>query len=160
MTLSQALEASVPHPFTGALDTAVQSLIDRDHHLLGNARVNERALSFRLALHLQAQLPDWDVDCEYNGWATPCHAMKHVVTPTHAAATEARTIYPDIAVHRRDTGHNLALIEVVKSESRFGHHQDMKKLKAYKAQMGYEFALLLTLGVGDDAGTHHVEVIV
>ncbi|MCG7598639.1 hypothetical protein MHM84_02455 [Halomonas sp. McH1-25] len=160
MTFSQATEVPLAHPFIEALDLALHQLAAKDRCLLDNDRINERALSFRLAMHLQAHLPSWEIDCEYNGWDVPCHAMKHVVTPTHAAATEARTVFPDIAVHRRETGQRLALIEIVKSGSRFGKHQDTKKLKAYKTQMGYEFALLLTLGVGADAGSHYAEVIV
>ncbi len=140
------------------LGRALHTLVEKDGFLLQNA-TNERAISFRLAMHLQALFPDWDVDCEYNCWETPCRPMRHMITPTDAAATEARTIYPDIAIHRRGTAENLAAIEIAKSTSRFGKHQDIKKLKAYQQQMGYRHAVLLTVGVGDDIDDNRVEIM-
>ncbi|GHA84359.1 hypothetical protein [Modicisalibacter luteus] len=161
MTLLQAIEA-IPEEndtsFLQHLDSAVQQLVEKDRFILQES-VNERAVTFRLAIYLQERFPDWHVDCEYNCWETSCRAMRQMITATNAAATEARTIYPDIVIHQRGTSRNLAAIEIAKSSSRFGKHQDLKKLRAYKTQMQYQHAVLLNIGVGSEIGNDKVEVV-
>ncbi|SHF10691.1 hypothetical protein SAMN02745148_01791 [Modicisalibacter ilicicola DSM 19980] len=158
MSHLRVLRTTSEDTFLETLDQALQTLIEQDRFLLRKG-ANERAISFRLALHLQALLPEWNVDCEYNCWEKPCHYMKQVVTSTTSAATEARTIYPDIVVHKRGTAENLAAIEIAKSTNPFGVHQDIKKLKAYRSQLGYQLTLLLSIGVDDDIGSSQIEVI-
>nr|WP_299239829.1 hypothetical protein [uncultured Halomonas sp.] len=158
MSQSTVSKTKPDSAFRETLDQALKTLIEQDRFLL-KTHANERAISFRLAMHLQTLLPEWNVDCEYNCWETPCHYMKHVVTGTTSAATEARTIFPDIVIHRRGTSENLAAIEIAKSTNRFSTHQDIKKLKAYKKQLGYQHALLLSIGVDDDIDNSQVEVI-
>lgn len=158
MSHLHVLKPTSDTPFRETLDQALQTLIEQDRFLLKTS-ANERAISFRLALHLQALLPEWNVDCEYNCWETPCHYMQQVITSTSSAATEARTIFPDIVIHRRGTAENLAVIEIAKSTNRFNIHQDVKKLKAYKMQLGYQHALLVSIGVDDEIGTSQVEAV-
>ena len=158
MSHLQVLQTTSEETYLETLDQALQTLIEQDRSLLKRG-ANERAISFRLALHLQMRLPEWHVDCEYNCWEKPCHYMQQVITSTTSAATEARTSYPDIVIHRRGTTENLAVIEIAKSTNRFGIHQDIKKLRAYKAQLGYQHALLLSIGVDDDIGSSQVEAI-
>jgi hypothetical protein len=44
---------------------ALSDLLTHDCHLL-NVDPNERSITFRFAIYLQARLPDWTVDCEFN----------------------------------------------------------------------------------------------
>lgn len=158
MTLSQANKTASETAFLEYLDQALHTLTERDTYLLRKA-ANERAISFRLAIHLQMLFPNWDVDCEYNCWESSGKRMNHIITTTNTAATEARTIYPDIVIHKRGTSQNLAAIEISKSTNDFGKHQDIKKLKAYKAQIGYAYAVLLTIGVDDDIDNNRIEIM-
>jgi hypothetical protein len=47
------------------LGREIEKLCQRDLILIQND-VNERSISHRLALYLQNEFPEWDVDCEYN----------------------------------------------------------------------------------------------
>lgn len=44
---------------------AYKTLLAQDAHLL-IVDANERSLTHRLAMYLQAEFPDYHVDCEYN----------------------------------------------------------------------------------------------
>lgn len=158
MTLLQAIKTTSETAFLENLDQALHALTERDTFILKRA-ANERAISFRLAMHLQSVFPEWDVDCEYNCWDSSSKRMNHVITTTDTAATEARTIYPDIVIHKRGTSQNLAAIEISKSTNDFGKHRDIKKLKVYKAQIGYAYAILLTIGVDDDIDNNRIEIM-
>ncbi|HET8791176.1 MAG TPA: hypothetical protein VFM75_08195 [Modicisalibacter sp.] len=158
MTSLHAIRTTSETAFLENLDQALHTLTERDAFLLKKA-ANERAISFRLAMHLQSVFPSWDVDCEYNCWNSSNKRMNHIITTTDTAATEARTVYPDIVIHKRGTSQNLAAIEISKSTNDFGKHQDVKKLKAYKAQIGYAYAVLLTIGVDDDIDNNRVELM-
>ncbi|MFZ6022126.1 MAG: hypothetical protein ACOYT9_01485, partial [Patescibacteria group bacterium] len=48
-----------------AIKYSVQCLIKNDRYLLEN-EINERSQTHKLAEYLQAILPNWNVDCEYN----------------------------------------------------------------------------------------------
>ena len=48
-----------------AVSNALNELLKLDFYLL-TTNINERSISHRLAVYLQLQFPDWDVDCEYN----------------------------------------------------------------------------------------------
>ncbi|SDK92586.1 hypothetical protein SAMN05661010_00528 [Modicisalibacter muralis] len=158
MTSLQAIRTTSETAFLEHLDQALHTLTERDTYILRKA-ANERAISFRLAMHLQSVFSDWDVDCEYNCWDSFGKHMNHIIATTDTAATEARTIYPDIVIHKRGTSQNLAAIELSKSTNDFGKHQDIKKLKAYKAQIGYAYAVLLTIGVDDDIDNNRIEIM-
>lgn len=65
MTLLQAIRTTSETAFLENLDQALHTLTERDTFILKKA-ANERAISFRLAMHLQSVFPNWDVDCEFN----------------------------------------------------------------------------------------------
>jgi len=44
---------------------AISCLLEIDSYLL-EIDVNERTITHRLAMYLQEEFEDWDVDCEYN----------------------------------------------------------------------------------------------
>ena len=82
---------------------ALQRVIDLDADLLA-ADANERSITHRFAMYLQALLPEWQVDCEYN---RDGHNPKRVNLPTTQHPddedTDAKTVFPDVIAHRRGT---------------------------------------------------------
>jgi hypothetical protein len=119
--------------FRDRLDSALQRLSDRDFHLL-SADVNERSITHKLAEYLQAELPDWHVDCEYN---RDRHDSKLLELPHRSNVSSedvhARTVFPDIIVHHRNTQENLLVIEVKKSSSTEDESWDWKKIDGVPA---------------------------
>jgi hypothetical protein len=67
MTWSDSLRASCrgKKALADGVITAVQVLLDRDAYLL-QADVNERTMTPRFAIYVEAAFPGWDLDCEYN----------------------------------------------------------------------------------------------
>ena len=47
------------------LNRAIDDLVEHDVFLL-DADVNERSITHQLALCLEEEFPDYDIDCEYN----------------------------------------------------------------------------------------------
>jgi hypothetical protein len=128
------------------VNQSIDDLFDKDLILLQND-VSERALTHKLAEHLQTRFPQLNVDCEYNrdvtrGRGTP-KSVKMLRQPTarelRAAADMvdveqllATSTYPDIIVHRRGCNEeNLLVIEVKKQNSSVSHEHDYNKLKAF-----------------------------
>ena len=130
------------------VSNAVQRLFEEDHLLL-EIDANERSISHRLAAYLQEEFLDWDVDCEYNRKG---HAeIKRLNLPIETVSsddTEARTVFPDIVVHRRGTSDNLLVVEVKKTTSRISSKRDLQKLRAFREQLGYQYALFLKFATG------------
>jgi len=128
---------------------AIKQLFCRDHKLL-DIDVNERTITHRLAMYLQKQFPDWDVDCEYNRKGHDnVKRLNLPVDSTLSDCTEAVTVYPDIIVHHRTTEENLLVIEVKKSSSIIPKERDLEKLRAYKSQLGYRYAVFLRFATGN-----------
>lgn len=63
--------------------------------------------------------------------------------------TEARTVFPDIVVHRRATSDNLLVVEVKKTTSHISSERDIQKLQAFREQLGYQYALFLKFVTGE-----------
>ena len=134
--------------------------------------VNERALSHRLAVHLEREVrkldprllgesvapKDLSVDCEYNRRGDEPKRLHELAARIKAAAGEidpvadmrACTVYPDIIVHRRGpAGPNLIVIEVKRAEApaeAIGWDQD--KLALYRTELRYLHAFLVLFGQG------------
>lgn len=70
-----------------------------DHELI-EIEVHERTIAARLAMYLQDEFPTWNADCEYN---RDRRRPKEILE---------RLVYPDIIIHRRNTGANLLAIEM------------------------------------------------
>lgn len=66
--------------------------------------------------------------------------------------TIAKTVFPDIIVHRRGTDRNLLVIEVKKSSNGLDETYDLMKLVAFREQMGYRHAAFIRVGTGEEAG--------
>jgi len=130
------------------LRQALDLLIQRDHELF-EFDVNERSLTHKLAEYLQPLFPDWYVDCEYNREGhEDTKSLDLPVEGTTTEDTEARTVFPDIIVHRRGIPDNLLVIEVKKSTNP-NRKRDFQKLEAFKNQLGYRHAAFVELIVGD-----------
>ena len=65
--------------------------------------------------------------------------------------TGAKTVFPDIIVHRRHSDDNLFVIEVKKTTNNQGDEYDLQKLGAFKQQLGYKYAAFLKFEVGQHA---------
>lgn len=132
-----------------AVQTALEDLLRHDSYLLVK-NVNERSISHCLAKHLQTHFPDWHIDCEYNRNHDDVKRLKLEEHPTTNFDIEGTTVFPDIIVHHRDTDENLLVIEMKKSTSRVDSSYDIKKLNAFKNELGYEFAAFVLLETGKE----------
>jgi len=126
----------------GLIISALTTFLRQDYYLL-QADVNERSLTHRVGIYLQDEMPAWDVDCEYNRddhdpkelYLPDCHPDSH--------DTNAQTVYPDIIVHRRGKQENLLVIEFKKTSSNVSDDKDFIKLREYKNQLEYMYALFV-----------------
>jgi len=127
--------------------TALQELFAQDSFLF-ERDVGERALTHRLAVHVERQFPGWDVDCDYDRLGERTLRLPHgsiVSTDDHLA----RSVYPDIVVHQRAIPNNLLAVEVRKAINRQPVEHDQRKLQALTDPhlwFAYWIGLLLTLG--------------
>jgi hypothetical protein len=91
--------------------------------------LGERALTHRLAMHIERQFPGWEVDCDYNRLGERTMRLPHgtiVSTDDHLG----KSVYPDIVVHQREIPNNLLAIEVRKASNHQPIEHDQHKLKA------------------------------
>ncbi len=91
--------------------------------------LGERALTHRLAVHLERQFPGWDVDCDYDRLGARTLRLPHgtiVSTDDHLG----KSIYPDIVVHQREIPNNLLAVEVRKASNHQPPEHDQQKLRA------------------------------
>lgn len=138
------------HPPGEAVIRALSELLDNDQDLLG-IDANERSITFRFAMYLQQHFPDWTVDCEYNRDGTEPKRLGHLELYPDSEDDEAKTVFPDVIVHRRGTRKNYLVLEFKKSTSRVDRQIDLRKLRGYKQQLGYEHALFVEVGTEGQA---------
>jgi len=106
---------------------ALEAFYSRETYLLDND-FGERALTHRLAVHVEHQFDGWDVDCDYDRLGERTLLMPH----GSIVSTEDRlskSIFPDIVVHQRDVPKNLVAIEVRKASNHQPIEHDQHKLK-------------------------------
>ncbi len=139
-----------------ALSAALEDFDARDRYLLEND-LNERTISHRLAIYLQKRFPDWEVDCEYNRNRDITKSLDLPRDGISWEDTDAKTVSPDIIVHKRGPGPNLLVIEMKKVGLRGDF--DYQKLTAYKAQIGYRYACFLWVRTGVDGRLEHPQWI-
>ena len=114
---------------------------------------NERTMTHKLAEYLQQEFQEWDVDCEYN---RKMKGLKKLPRPPNNFSgldfwhdTDAKTIFPDIIVHKRMSDENLLVIEAKKSSSVIKEDWDQAKLRAFKEQpYNYRTAFFVRFRVG------------
>jgi hypothetical protein len=123
--------------------TAIEKLKTNDAELL-DINVNERSISHKLAEYLQQSFTFWNVDCEYNRKIRDRKTLKVSYNNITDEDIEAKTIFPDIIVHHRQTVDNLLVIEMKKNGR--DTNKDEVKLKAFTGpEYTYRFGLLLVL---------------
>jgi hypothetical protein len=137
---------------------ALDHLLEKDGYLL-ETDANERCITHKFAEYLQLVFPGWDVDCEYN---RDGHEPKRLPRQTRTVRSDnehARTVFPDIIVHHRETRDNLLVIEAKKSSNPRGDDGDRGKLRGIKSEFGYSFALFVRFPTGGGHGTPTLEWI-
>ncbi|MFZ5539312.1 MAG: hypothetical protein ACOY5V_06190 [Pseudomonadota bacterium] len=135
-----------------AVNVAIVELMRRDRYLL-EVDANERSISHRFAIYLEHHFPGYDVDCEYNrDGVDPKEVVLFDTQPT-AEDTDAKTVFPDIIVHKRgERSNNLLVVEIKKVGNPQPRDRDLGKLRAYRQQLGYRRALFLELSGGAEPG--------
>jgi hypothetical protein len=148
------------------VQNSIDMLYERDSFLLEND-TNERSITHKLAGYLENYFPEWDVDCEYNRnrgevkrippepvasdpepVASDPEPVASDPEPVASDDTKAVTVFPDIIVHKRNTGENLLVIEVKKASNNKDDAKlkDLKKLRQFKQDpYNYLFAIFLVL---------------
>jgi hypothetical protein len=131
-----------------ALAAAIGKFHNNSDQYLLEFNLNERTISHRLALHLQRTLPEWDVDCEYNRNEDTIKTLELPKNHIPWNDLEAKTVFPDIIVHKRGPGPNVLVIEMKKVG--LSPDFDYQKLRAYKSELGYAYACLIWIRTGRD----------
>jgi hypothetical protein len=128
------------------LVTALQDFYAQETFLL-EKDLGERALTHRLAVHLEKQYPGWQIDCDYNRLGERTLRLPHgTIVSTDDAL--GKSIFPDIVVHQRAVPNNLLAVEVRKASNHQPIEHDQHKLKAMTdphVWFAYGIGVLLTL---------------
>ena len=142
-----------------AILAALKMFLERDEDLL-RVDANERSMTHRIAMYLQCELPEWNVDCEYNRAEFEPKRLGHLGLNPTAQDTEAQTVFPDIIAHiRRDPKRNYLVMEFKKSSREQGRDLDIRKLQEFRRQLAYQFALFVELHTGCNPGIAAVKWI-
>ncbi len=148
-----------------AITNALKYLYSHDTFLI-EEDVNERSISFRLAMYLRVEVDKiengWNVDCEYNRIGTSKLEGEYfskkmdlpVRTDITSEDTKARTVFPDINIHHRGKEgkeNNLLVIEIKKGKT--NDEYDFKKLEEYGKQLDYQWGVYLNIGLTETLNT-------
>jgi len=130
----------------GKVVTALREFYARESFLL-EKDLGERALTHRLAVHVENQFPGWSIDCDYDRLGERTLRLPHgaiISTDDHFG----KSIYPDIVVHQREIPNNLLAIEVRKASNHQPPEHDQHKLRGLTDPhlwFAYRIGVLLTL---------------
>lgn len=116
---------------------AICALYKHDGDLL-DVNASERSITHKLAEHLRNEFPSWHVDCEYNRHGSDVKRLCFDFEKLEPFDLEAKTVFPDIIVHRRRTAQNLIVLEVKKATCT-GLTKDIEKLKAFTGNPEYGY---------------------
>ena len=130
--------------------SALGMLFEKDAFLFQND-LNERTITHRFAMYLQLMFSDWNVDCEYNRNHDVKKELQFPVESISNDDTQAKTVFPDIIVHHRNTDDNLLVIEVKKSTNPFSDKDDLQKLALFKEQLNYRYAVFFRFTTREEA---------
>jgi hypothetical protein len=124
---------------TTRLNRALREVEENDRYLL-EFDLSERSIVSRVALYLQNEFPDFNVDVEYNrDGATP----KRLGLPQGYANFNENgqvLVVPDVIVHRRGhDGPNILVLEVKKTTNAEPRDYDRERVRALRTQLRYEF---------------------
>jgi hypothetical protein len=125
---------------------ALREFYAREAHLF-EKDLGERALTHRLAVHVEKQFPGWEVDCDYNRLGERTLRLpKGTIISTDDEI--AKSVYPDIVVHQREIPNNLLAIEVRKASNHQPREHEQHKLRALTDPhlwFAYRIGVFLTL---------------
>ena len=122
---------------------ALKQFFEKDIQLL-RLNASEQAAAAKIAQYLQPHFSGMHVDVEYNRMGK---APKKV-----AWRDKPEEVFPDIIVHVRETETNILAVELKKSSNPELKAKDIKKLLAYRSELGYVHALFMRVGVLNKAG--------
>ena len=155
------------------LREAISTLKDRDSFLLEND-ISERAISHKLAVHLDDNFPGLDVDCEYNGYAKSDKNKKYIMIlrgrieelgklrdSDKNEELLKRLVYPDIIVHERGKENNLLIVEIKKGNNDDTEF-DREKISRYTSteyenDLNYKLGALIIITTGLKEFPHTIE---
>ena len=120
----------------GSVQKALQQLMDDDAFLLAN-NASELSISHRFAMYLQQELPDWDVDAEYNRLGESVKKFSDDFLGLY------RLVRPDIIVHSRNTSLNLLVVELKKDATDEERAYDIEKLHEFRTRKEYAYRYAL-----------------
>ncbi len=128
---------------------SIEVLCSKNHFLIEND-ISERAISHKLAIYIECEFSEFDVDCEYNGYVESDKNKKYIKILKDKANklgikrnTDGdneiiyREVYPDIIIHKRGRnteGSNLLIIEMKKSYRPDNGRYDREKLCSYTSR--------------------------
>ena len=125
------------------LENAICLLYTKDKYLL-EVKINERSITHRLGLYLQDAFKDWDVDCEYNRYGDDPKRLPL------GSSNRKDSVYPDIIVHKRGVQESNLLAIEAKKMGNNDKELDLKKLRRYRQELGYAYAVLLKVYTGEN----------
>ena len=92
---------------------SIKELYSEDYYIIDND-VSERSITHKLAIYLQNQFTEYDVDCEYN------RNMRNPKEITFIERNTRNRVFPDIIVHKRGKiSNNLIIFEIKKWKTFF-----------------------------------------
>ena len=111
--------------------------------------VNERTITHKLAEYLQQNIPEFDVDCEYNRFEDLVKKLELPKDRINWDDIEAKTVFPDIVIHKRGIQeNNLLVIEVKKSSNNNPGVFDRMKLQTFRQEpYCYIYGLFLRINL-------------
>ena len=130
---------------------SINELYFKDYYIIDND-VNERSITHKLAIYLQNQFTDYDIDCEYN------RNMKSPKEIVFIETSKKGKVFPDIIVHKRgEDSNNLIVFEIKKCKNdnvtdRYleTKKHDIEKLKGYvnnndEVSLKYKYGFFLEI---------------
>jgi hypothetical protein len=121
--------------------------------------VQAPSLPIRSPSSCPARSQSGHVDCEYNRNHDEPKRLELPVEPSRSDDTNAKSVFPDIIVHHRNTQDNLLVIEVKKSTNPDGGDFDKAKLRAFLgAPYAYRQGLFIIFTTGtQDLSNYYLE---
>ncbi|KAF6578397.1 hypothetical protein G9G54_14090 [Paenibacillus sp. EKM212P] len=135
------------------VDIAISNLLEFDQYLLSHD-LNERTIAHKLAVYLQEEFNEYNVDCEYNKNVEE-ESKKKMIYILEQECQEIKrkfnkdifvddieymglSTFPDIVIHKRgENTSNLLIIEIKKSTNSIDRGFDFQKLKCYTDNSRY-----------------------
>jgi len=126
---------------------AIREFYQHEAYLL-EKDLGERALTHRMAVHLERQFDGWEVDCDYNRLGERLLKLPHgsIISTDDELG---KSIFPDIVVHHRAVPENLLAVEVRKAINHQPVEHDHHKLRGLTDPhlwFAYRLGVFLILG--------------